>query len=410
MADEFGLKSNAAPVSQADAVATIEKVAGEPAPIGKPDQGVAQADGKQVSDDQFRKEFELDDSVHPDDKKIEGKPEVETEVKTELEDEEKEQTADEKAADEKAADEKAADEKAAAEKKETVEDETGEAVADWLKDVDVATRQEILDEFSVNNIDDLMVSIRQGGEDVDLSIGELKRAAAGYAGEDAVDKKVENMKAELGRREEDVKTREDFFGKQFDDPQDLLTFLDANVTDPVKYFTALKEHAEGVLTEAEDNPAQFRRNTAMRRENQSLRSDITEIKDILKGNRDTGRDTDAEESESPEVVKERRTEGQRRRDAVVRAGFDVNKVHQAWTDDGEAVDFDRWFARWSKTAKKETSTGKKKTTEKKQRRGGSALRRRGPVTPKPASQQDDGDLSAKGIAKFLREHPSNQGR
>lgn len=405
--NDFGLTSNAAPVSQEAAVATIEQVANEPAPVHS-DQGVAQSQGKEVSDADFRKEFDMDDGTHPDDKKPEGKPEVETKVKTG--EEEDERTDEEIAADEEAAEAEAA--KPAAEKKETVDDGTDETVADWLKDVEVETRQEILDEFSVNNIDDLTVTVRQGGEDVDLSIGELKRAAAGYAGEEAVDAKIDNIKAELARREEDVKTREEFFGKQFDDPTDLTSFLDANVTDPVKYFTALKEHAEAVLAEAEDNPAQFRRNTALRRENQSLRSDVAEIKALLKGNRDTGRDTDAEEVDTPEAIKERRDEGKRRRDAVVAKGFDVDKVHQAWIDGGEAVDFDRWFARWSKTQDpKDTSAGKKKTTKKKaQRQGGSALRRRGAANPAPASQADDGDLSAAGITKFLRNHPSNKGR
>ena len=119
-----------------------------------------------------------------------------------------------------------------------------------------------------------------------------------------------------------------------------MVFLDSHVEDPVAYFTAVKEHAEGVLAEAEENPARFRRDAALRRENVSLRSDMAEIKNLIRGqNGKTGTpDADAAEASQPEDddAAGRQAEGEARVSFVKEQGFKVDAVAKAWTDAGDS--------------------------------------------------------------------------
>lgn len=398
--NDFGLQSNAAPseVTQADAVATIDRVANEPAPTssGQSDLGVAQADGKHTDAKGLRKEFDLNDP-NPEGDEPGGKPEKETEVVTDPEPDKKVEP----------------EAKVEPEKKEVVEpDPNVEAVGEWLKDVDLPTRQDILDEFVTSNIDDLKVSLRQGGADVEMSIGELKRAASGYAGEASASRQVKEMKAEIATREKALKDREKFISDQFNDPADLMTFLDSHVTDPVQFFTAVKQHADAVLTEAEDNPARFRRDAALRRENASLRSDISEIKSMLTNGKGAGTPDAPDKSKADDdQVAEIKEEGQRRRSMVKELGFEVDAVAKAWAGAGEPDNFDHWFAKWAVSHERDTSKAKTTATKVNRQKGGAALRRRGAANPQPTkTAEDDKPLDAAGISKFLREHPTNQGR
>lgn len=396
--NDFGLTSNAAPseVSQADAVATIDRVANEPAPTssGQTDLGVAQADGKQTDAKGLRKEFDLNDpNPEPE---AGGEPEKEVDVETDPD-----------------PDKKVEPEAKVEEPEKKVEPATdAEPVADWLKDVDLPTRQDILDEFVTSNIDDLKVDLRQGGADVQMTIGELKRAAAGYSGEASASRQVKQMKAEIETREKALKDREKFISDQFNDPADLMTFLDSHVTDPVQFFTAVKNHADAVLAEAEDNPARFRRDAALRRENASLRSDISEIKSMLTNGKGNGTpappDTSAADADTEAEIKQ---EGQRRRSMVKELGFEVDAVAKAWAGAGEPDNFDHWFAKWAVSTERDTSKAKTTATKSNRAKGGSTLRRRGAANPQPTkTADDDKPLDAAGISKFLREHPTNKGR
>ena len=419
MADnDFGLSSNAAaaPVSKEAAVATIDKVAG-----AKPDFGVAQADGKPVDQEGLREEFDLSGAET---KAEAGEAETETELDTELEDEGAIEGSDEH---KDAQAKQAAEAKKVAEAKKDAEGKEGadakkdadaaaegaeelESVETWMKDVDPATRQTILDQFVIDNIDDLTVPVTQAGKEVPMTIAQLKRAAAGYAGETQVTAKVKGMKADIERREKALKDREGFIAKQFKDPGDLMTFLDGQVEDPVKYFTAVKAHAESVLTEAEDNPARFSRDAALRRENASLRSDIKDIKDMISGKNASGT-PDGDATEGADADEKTVTEGVRRREMVVEAGFKVDAIAKAWADDDEPADFDRWFVKYALKTRKDTSTRARASTDKKRRRGGKSLRRRGPAKPKPdTASSGSGVMGAVEIDQFLRGHPSNKGR
>ncbi len=399
--NDFGLTSNAKPseISQADAVATIDRVANEPAPTssGQTDLGVAQADGKHTDAKGLRKEFDLNDP-NPEPDAAGGEPEKETEVVTDP-DPDKKVEPEAKVEPDK-------------EIKVVEPDPNVEAVGEWLKDVDLPTRQDILDEFVTSNIDDLKVSLRQGGADVELSIGELKRQAAGYAGEANASRQIKEMKAEITTREKALKDREKFITDQFNDPADLMTFLDSHVTDPVQFFTAVKNHADAVLAEAEDHPARFARDAALRRENASLRSDISEIKSLLTNGKRPGTpeapDASAADADQVAEIKE---EGQRRRSMVKELGFGVDAVAKAWAGAGEPDNFDPWFAKWAVTQERDTSKAKTTATKVNRQKGGAALRRRGAANPQPTrTAEDDKPLDAAGISKFLREHPTNQGR
>lgn len=395
--NSFGLQSNSG-VSQAEAVATIDRVANEVPPLnagqGAQDNGVAQADGKPVDPKGLRKEFDLNDPAGAADK---AEPEKHIEVETDpdaVEDDEVVVPDDKKA-------------EADADAGNDVE-----PVSEWLKDVDTPTRQDILQEFMTSNIDDLTVSVRQSGKDVDLTLAELKRAAAGYSGEQAAGRQVKQLKADIDRREKALVEREQFIAKQFDDPGDLLQFLDGNVEDPVQYFTAVKDHAEAILAEAEDNPARFRRDTALRRENSQLRSDVADIKALLKGQANPGT-PEKDEAASADAARRQELvdEGHRRRQHVTDLGYEVDAVAKAWTDAGEPDAFDHWFTKWAVTQERDTSRAKTDTTKKNRQRGGASLRRRGSANPKPATPAaDDEPFDAKSIDKFLRNHPSNAGR
>lgn len=403
----FGLESNAGkPVSKETAVATIDKVAG-----AKPDFGIAMADGKKVDQDGLRQEFDLSNA---DKKDQAGDVETEVELDTELEDESDEGHEAGQAA-QAAEDRKAAEDKKAAEGKKGDEvtatgDDEVESVESWLKDVDPATRQSILDQFVVDNIDDLTVPVTQAGKEVPMSIAQLKRAAAGYAGETQITAKVKAMKADIERRETALKDREGFIAKQFKDPADLMTFLDGQVEDPVKYFTAVKAHADSVLTEAEENPARFHRDAVLRRDNVSLRSDIADIKAMIRGKNAT-ETSESDATEGAETEETLIAEGARRREMVVGAGFKVDAIVKAWADDDEPPDFDRWFLKYALKDRKDTSTRARASTGNNRRRGGKSLRRRGPATPKPVTASgDSGVMGAQEIDTYLRGHPSNKGR
>lgn len=391
--NEFALKSNAdVSVSQQEAAAAIEKVAGAPAPLpGSPD-------AKVVTDKGLRKEFDL--NTNEDREKEPGEPEKETDVETDEPETKKEP---------------AAKKEAEATPSDTDED-TGEAIADWLKEVDLETRQDILDEFVDTNIDDLVVNVMQAGQDVELTIKELKRQAAGYTGESNAGAKQKELKADIKRREDAIGAREKFLTDQFADPTQLMTFLDANVEEPEKYFKAVKEHADAVLAEAEDNPAQFRRNAALRRENVELRNQLTSIDtklDRIAGNGSRDTDASGEEADADthaQLVKE----GQRRYQLVADAGLDKAGVEKAWKAAGEPEDvgFDRWLLLWSRKQAKETSDTAKETTTRNRRRGGGTLRRRGNTKSTPAAEKPQkGHLpDATEIGDYLRQHPSNKGR
>ena len=393
--NEFALKSNAdVSVSQQEAAAAIETVANAPAPLpGAPE-------AKVVSDREMRKEFAL--NTNEPTEKEPGEAEKETHVETEPEGKKKPKEATE----------------LEAKPAETVtDDELGEPVADWLKEVDVDTRQEILDEF-VDRNDDLIVNVTQAGQDVELTLRELKRQASGYAGEQNADRKSTELKADLKRREAAIVEREKVISKTFEDPTDLMTFLDANVPEPEKYFKTVLEHAEALLKEAEENPGAFRRNSALRRENAQLRESLSSIDtklDRLAGN--GGRDTDAAgETETGTETEARLVkEGQRRYQLVKDAGLDKAEVEKAWRAAGEPHDgdgFDRWLLLWSRKQAKETSDAALETTERNRQRGGGTLRRRGNTKPAPAAvKPQKGHLpDAEEIGTYLREHPSNKGR
>jgi hypothetical protein len=394
--NDFGLQSNAG-VSQADAVATIDRVASAPAPTsaGQSDLGVAQADGKKTDADGLKKEFDLNDpnaAAEPT-----GEPEKVTEVDTDPE------PAAEPEKQEKPA--------------ELPDADDAEPVAEWLKDVDVATRQDILSEFMATNMDDLKVTVRQSGRDVEMSLSELKRQASGYAGEDKASKQIKQATADIEHREKVLKDREKFIADQFTNPTDLMQFLDSHVEDPIAYFTSVKEHAEGVLSEAEENPARFRRDAALRRENASLKSDIRDIKDMIRngtnGATGTPRAEGADDDHHAIVAEEeaRKAEGKARVQFVKDEGFELAAVAAAWTADNEPADFYRWFASWSLKRERDTSRDKVTATKQNRQRGGGTLRKRGSANPQPAKAVDDGKpLDAKGISEFLKNHPSNRGR
>jgi uncharacterized protein YukE len=119
-------------------------------------------------------------------------------------------------------------------------------------------------------------------------------------------------------------------------------------------------------------------------------------------------DTSAADADTAAGIKE---EGQRRRSMVKELGFGVDAVAKAWAGAGEPDNFDHWFAKWAVTQERDTSKAKTTTTKTNRRKGGSALRRRGAANPQPTrTAEDDKPLDAAGISKFLREHPSNQGR
>jgi len=397
--NDFGLSSNAGPseVSQAAAVATIDRVANEAPPMsagqGAQDNGVAQADGKQVDDKGLKKEFDLNE---PNPEPAEGgEPEKVVEVDTDPEAAKPEPEV------------------------EPVVEPTGdqvEPIDQWLKDVPVSDRQDILSEFMTSNIDDLKVSVRQGHEDVEMTLGELKRAASGYAGEANAGRQIKQAKAEVAAREKALVDREKFISDQFEKPGDLMTFLDSNVTDPVAYFTAVKDHAEAVLAEAEENPGRFRRDANLRKENAELRSDIADIKDLLRNNGQNGKTGTPE----PEVAggttadakrEEIRQEGERREKLVVKEGYQVDAIAKIWADEGRPDDFYRWFAEHRLAQERDTAKAKVGTTKENRRKGGAALRRRGSANPTPLAAKDDGKvLDAAGISEFLRNHPTNKGR
>jgi hypothetical protein len=181
----------------------------------------------------------------------------------------------------------------------------------------------------------------------------------------------------------------------------------------VTYFKAVQDHAAGVLAEAEENPARFRRDAAARRENASLRSDIADLKAAVLGRgKDDGDGTPAADAETKAERDEYLAqEGARRREMVVENGFKVDAVAKAYADANEPDDFDRWFAKWALKNARDTSQAATDTTNKNRKRGGSTLRRRGPSTPKPAEVGADDDvMTASGIDSFLRKHPSNKGR
>ena len=403
--NDFGLQSNAgAPVTQEAAVTTIDRVAGEPAPMsaGQTDLGVAQADGKKTDEAGLKKEFELNDPNKALDAER-GEPEKETDVETDP---------DAKKELEKKVEPEA---KVEPEKKVAPGADDPEPVSEWLADVTVADRQDILDEFVTANIDDLKLNVRQDGADVEMTLGQLKRAASGYAGEAKAGSQIKKMKAEVERREKDLKDREKFITDQFNKPADLMSFLDAHVEDPVAYFTAVKEHAESVLSESEENPGRFRRDAATRRENAALRSDIKELKDIVVGRNGNTGTPDADTDEGPDRGAQSEeaivAEGKARRDFVVEEGFEVDAVAKAWTDAGEPPDFYRWFAKFGLKEARDTSAAKVQTTKKNREKGGASLRRRGSANPKPAAAVDDGKvLDAKGIQEYLDNHPTNKGR
>ncbi len=396
--NDFGLTSNAGPgeVSQAAAVATIDRVANEAPPLsagqGTGDNGVAQADGKHVSDKDLKKEFDLNEP-NPADAEA-GEPEKVVEVDTDPE----------------------AKKELEVEPVVEAKPDDVEPVADWLKDVPVADRQDILSEFMTSNIDDLKVTVRQGHEDVEMSLGDLKRAAAGYSGEANAGRQIKAAKDEIAVREKALKDREKFIADQFNSPGDLMTFLDSNVTDPVEYFTAVKEHAESVLAEAEENPGRFRRDANLRRENAALRSDMAEIKDMIRGNGANGKagtpEPEAAGGTGADAKREEiRQEGVRREKLVVDKGFQVDAVAKAWADEGRPDDFYRWFAEWRLELEQDTGKARKTTVKEQRRKGGAALRRRGSANPAPVQAADDGKiLDAKGISDFLRNHPTNKGR
>jgi hypothetical protein len=399
----FDMQSNAAaPVSSEAAATMVKEVA-----HGTDDGGQARSNAKQVDDKAFKEEFEIG---HEEAGEEDGVPEKETEVETEHEDLE-----DKGEEDEGTEDPDADADKTPTGKKDEKGEEGGEEVepiGDWLKDVDGDTRQEILDEFIESNAD-LVVTVAQNGQEVEMTIADAIQQAGRYGGEEAVEQKIADARAEIARQQENLKTREEFLGKQLSKPTDLLEFLDANVEDPVKYYTAVRDHAESVLRSAEEDPAGFRRDTAIRRDNSQLRSELSEIKDLLKdlkpgtGTPDAG-DEKAQKKAQEEAMKK---EGAARRKFVTDAGFKVSDVQTAWHNDDEPSDFYRWFAQWIKSTAKDTSTRAKKSTNKNRRRGGKTLRRR--AGSKPVGTKEEkitGTPNAKEMAEFLVNHPTNKGR
>lgn len=403
----FDMQSNAAAPVDAGTAATMVK---EAAQGGTDDGGQARADAKQVDDKTFKEEFEIG---HEETGEKDGTAETQTEVETDETDDDKgeledkgEQDDDTKTKDDDADATKAGEK---GEKGEEVDD--AEPIGDWLKDVDEDTRQEILDEFIESNAD-LSVTVRQDGQDVEMTIAELQRAAGGYAGEEAIEKKIADARTAIKAQQDDLKSREEFLGKQLKKPADLLEFLDSNVEDPVQYYTAVRDHAESVLKSAEDDPAGFRRETSQRRASGMMLDRLEKLASVVDklvaGKTGTPDAETTDEQANDEVI---RKEGEARRKFVSDAGFKVPVVQAAWIKDKEPSDFYRWFARWIKTSAKDTSTRAKKSTKKNQRRGGKTLRRRGGSTPGAGDKKKvAGTPSATEMADFLVNHPTNKGR
>ena len=397
--DSFLMEPNTPVDSAAAATIIADAAAGKSATQGQPDGGKAQAAAKEVDGAAFAKEFDLEGGDKPDTGKAAKQVDVETDDGGD----------DTRTDAQKKAD---ADAKTAAEAKG---DDELEAIADWLKDVDEDARQEMVEEFFESNTD-LTITVQRDGKDVELTLEELKRDAGGYSGEASVEKKIADARTEIKKANEDLKSREEFLGKQLDKPEDLLAFLDANVTDPLKYFKAIQEHAEAVIKQAEDDPAGFRRDTASRRADQARDARVDKLTEMFEKfmsgegtpKAKTGDDTEQTAAEKAEVA----AEGKRRVKFVTKKlGLKVADVERAWSKAGRPSDFYAWIAEWNHTRGKDTSKRAKKSTKTNRRRAGKGLRRRGGAAPagdKPA--YDGKELTAKGIEEFLVQHPTNKGR
>lgn len=418
--DSFHMEPNTPVDSGAAATIVADAAAGKTERQGQPDAGKAQANAKDVDNADFSKEFDLEGGDKPDTGKAADKVDVETDDgvvddalledgKVDKDDDPDAAGDDTRTDAQKKAD---ADAKAAAEAKGGDE---AEAIADWLKDVDDDTRQEMVEEFFESNTD-LTITVQRDGKEVELTLEELKRDAGGYSGEAAVEKKIADARAEIKKQGEELKSREEFLGKQLDKPDDLLAFLDANVSDPLKYFKAIQEHAEAVLKQAEDDPAGFRRDTTSRRANQArdARLDkLTEMFEKFMSGEGTPKAKTADSGDETAAEKvEREAEGKRRVKFVTKElGLKVADVERAWSKAGRPPDFYAWIAKWSHKRGKDTSKRAKKSTERNRRRAGTGLRRRGGSTTAGDKPANDGKpLTAKGIEEFLVNHPTNKGR
>lgn len=418
--DGFHMEPNTPVDSGAAATIVADAAVGKTEPQGQPDAGKAQAKAKEVDNAEFGKEFGLEGGEKP----ATGKPADEVEVVVDDEDAlledgdgkpDKDDVVDDDDPDDTRTD---AQKKADADAKVAADAKGGdepEAIADWLKDVDDDARQEMVEEFFESNTD-LTITVQRDGKDVELTLEELKRDAGGYSGEAAVEKKIADARTEIKKRSDELKSREEFLGKQLDKPDDLLAFLDANVSDPLKYYKAIQEHAEAVLKQADEDPAGFRRDTASRRANQArdARLDkLTEMFEKFMSGKGTPKAETADDGEETAAEKvERKAEGKRRVKFVTKElGLKVADVERAWSKAGSPSDFYAWIAKWNHTRGKDTSKRAKKATKTNRRRAGTGLRRRGGSTTASDKPANDGKaLTAKGIEEFLVNHPTNKGR
>lgn len=360
---------------------------------GQPDSGVAQMDAKQVDPGEFKQEFGLDsntDEVEPTD------PVKETVVDTGDKPDEK---PDEKPGEDQKPDQ--ADEK-------VVTDEGDETVSvkDFLKDVDDDTRRDLFAALAEDP--DAQLTFQRNGESVSQPVADVLRAASGYPGAEAVTARAGTLK----KAEEQLAADQKQFSETLEDPQEFLDYMDGHIQDPVKFYTAIRDRADAVLKENEDDPAAFRRTLSSRRDAAASRQATAELRTEVAGLRAELKSGKSEGNNADEAV---RQEGQTRRTAVEAAGFDVNVVDDHWTAAGSPTDFARWFGAWSKinaplkgTPKSETTNNSTNNSGKKTGLRSKSLKRAGSVgsgvTP---TQVDNKPMDAEGIENYLRAHPSN---
>lgn len=407
MAKDFGMTPNNPGAGEAVAApAAAPAGQGE----GTSDHGAAQAEAREVTAEQFAEAFELDPNAEGEGES--GKPVKQTVVDTgdgEGEKPDGEKPDGEKPAEgEKPDGEKPAEGDAAAEGEATAEGDDV-TIEDFLKDTDDDTRQDLLTALMAD--EKLSLNFERDGKPVSEPVADVLRAAAGYPGAEAVTARA----AELKKAEDQLDSDQKAFSKTLADPSEFLDYMEGHLDDPVKFYTSIRDRAESVLKESEDDPAAFKRKHADRRsavtdrqEAIALREEVANLRRDLRGDTPPRKVSASEETSI-------RQEGEKRRSAVETSGFNVDVVDNHWVAAGAPTDFARWFGAWSAVnpglkgkGTPKSENGEKPDSETGGKKKRKTLRRSGNLGPgKPTAVVDDKPLDADGIESFLREHPSN---
>jgi hypothetical protein len=278
----------------------------------------------------FDKEFALSSNINPEETPL-AELTIET-VETDLESNEEEDEGGEPEIEEKK------------EKEVEEEEDSDEDVA--LNDLSVTDRQKLLEELMDD--DALTIPYRSNGKDVRASVAEIKRAAAGYAGQDAVTKASADFKKEMEDARGALKIRQDEIVQAFKTPRTFYDLIEKNMEDPVEFLNGFLPLAQDLLDTVERDPVGFKRDRAMNRQEQRL-VELTAKLESLVGGETAPRRQAAEEPKvdyDKEATASANAEGQKRMDWVTEKhpDIDMDELIEAFGKAGRPDDFYQWFA------------------------------------------------------------------